>query len=152
MSYPFSIEKEVVISNDEAKYSLNIIKTDLKNELKKINKSKISIKNNTIIAENLVEFSSGNTNLQVQNKGNFELTEGNNTIKIKCKIIVWEHFIIFNIISILSLFILYNFKTFDYSISIGLPFILYFSIFVFFYLMPKMTFDFFIKKWLSKYE
>lgn len=41
MSYPFSIEKEIVISNDEGKYTLNFIKTDLKNELKKINKSKI---------------------------------------------------------------------------------------------------------------
>ncbi len=41
MSYPFSIEKEVVIRKDEAKYTLNFIQTDLKNELKKINKSKI---------------------------------------------------------------------------------------------------------------
>lgn len=152
MSYPFSIEKVIVIRNEEAKYALNFIKSDLKNELKKINKSKISIKNNTIIAENLVEFSTGNTNLQVQNKGNFELTEGNNIIKIKCKIIVWEHFIIFNSINLLTLCILYNIKNFNYSLSIGFPFILYFSIFVFFYLMPKMTFDFFIKKWLLKYE
>ena len=152
MSYPFSIEKVVVIRNNEAKYTINFIKTDLKNELKKINKSKISIKNNIIIADNLLEFSTENTNLQVQNNGSFELTEESNIIKIKCKIIVWEHFILFNLISILSLFIWYNFKTFDYSISIGLPFILYFSIFIFCYLMPKMTFDFFIKKWLSKYE
>ncbi len=72
MSYPFSIEKEVVIRNDEAKYTLNIIKSDLKNELKKINKSKISIKNNTIIAENLVEFSTGFLNLKQFNKGEFE--------------------------------------------------------------------------------
>lgn len=99
-----------------------------------------------------MEFSTGKTNLQVQNKGKFEFSVENNTIKIKCKIIVWEHFIIFNLISILSLFIWYNYKIFDYSISIGLPFILYFSIFIFCYLMPKMSFDFFIKKWISKYE
>lgn len=151
MSYPFSIEKEVIIRNDEAKYTLHKIINNLNSELKKINKCEIQIMNNKIIVNNLDEFSSVFLNVKQFNKGKFEFIEDNNTIKIKCKIIVWEHFIIFNSISILCLFILYNFKNFDYSMSIGLTFILYFSIFIFCYLIPKMTFDFFIKKWLSKY-